>query len=306
MMAEREQIIKNASWVGILGNAFLSILKITAGFISGSLAVIGDGIDSSSDIVTSIITLITARILSKPPDIKYPYGYEKADAVATKLLSFIIFFAGAQLFITAVKRLFEPASHTMPSLLAIYITIVSIIGKLLLSWHQTRKGKLTGSTMLIANGKNMQNDVIISCSVLVGLVFIYILKMPILDTICALVVSLWVLWVAFKIFRETSLVLMDGIKDCTIYEKIFDAIEAVEGAHHPHRVRARHIGDKLMIVIDLEVEGDMTLRRAHEIAHQVEFAIKSKIMNVFDVVIHIEPLGDHIEEKELGINKNHL
>jgi divalent metal cation (Fe/Co/Zn/Cd) transporter len=99
---------------------------------------------------------------------------------------------------------------------------------------------------------------------------------------------------------------MDGIKDCTIYEKIFDAIDAVEGAHHPHRVRARHIGDKIMIVIDLEVEGDMTLRRAHEIAHQVEFAIKSKIENIFDVVIHIEPLGDHIEEKELGINKNHL
>ncbi len=306
MGSEREQIIKNASWTGIFGNAFLSILKITVGFISGSLAVIADGIDSSSDIVTSIITLVTAKILSKPPDIKYPYGYEKADAVATKLLSFIIFFAGAQLFITAIKRLFEPASHQMPSMIAIYITIISIIGKLLLAWHQTRKGKQTGSSMLIANGKNMQNDVIISSSVLIGLIFIYVLKMPILDTICALAVSLWVLWVAFKIFRETSLVLMDGVKDCTIYEKIFNAVESVEGVHHPHRIRARYIGDKIMMVIDLEVDGDMTLRKAHEIAHQVEFVIKSKIENVFDVVIHIEPIGDHIEEKELGVNKNHL
>jgi cation diffusion facilitator family transporter len=305
-MAEREQEIKNASWVGIFGNAFLSVIKISAGFISGSLAVVADGVDSSSDIITSIITLVTARILMKPPDIKYPYGYEKADTIATKLLSFIIFFAGAQLFITTIKKLFSGAEHTMPSPLAIYITIISIIGKLLLAYHQTRQGKRTGSAMLVANGKNMQNDVIISSSVLIGLVFIFILKMPILDIICALLVSLWVMWVAFNIFREASVLLMDGVKDCTIYDKIFKAIDSVEGAHHPHRIRVRHIGDKIMIVIDLEVDGDLSLRKAHEIAHEVENAIKSNVEHVFDVVIHIEPIGDHLEEKELGINKNNL
>jgi cation diffusion facilitator family transporter len=305
-MAEREQIIKNASWVGIFGNAFLSTIKITAGFISGSLAVVADGIDSSSDVITSVITLVTARILSKPPDIKYPYGYEKADTIATKLLSFIIFFAGAQLFIATIKKLASGTHSEMPSKLALVITIISIIGKLLLAYHQTKTGKKTGSAMLIANGRNMQNDVLISGSVLVGLIFIYLFKMPVLDTIFALMVSIWVLWVAYKIFRETSLELMDGVKDCTIYERIFSAIEAVEGAHHPHRVRARNIGHKLMIAIDLEVEGDISLRQAHEIAHQVEESIKSRIENIFDVAIHIEPLGDHIDEKPFGIEKNNL
>lgn len=305
-MAEREQEIKNASWVGILGNAFLSVIKITAGVISGSLAVVADGIDSSSDIITSVITLLTARILTKPPNKKYPYGYYKADTIATKLLSFIIFFAGAQLLIGTVKKLISGGNTEVPTKLAIYITIISIIGKLLLSYHQTKVGKKTGSEMLIANGKNMQNDIIISGSVLLGLVFIYVLKLPILDTIFALLVSLWVLRVAYKIFRETSLELMDGTKDCTIYDRIFDAIEAVEGAHHPHRVRARNIGHKVMIAIDLEVDGELTLREAHEIAHKVEESLKSKIDNVFDVAIHIEPLGDSIEEKEFGINKSNL
>jgi cation diffusion facilitator family transporter len=305
-MAEREDDIKNASWVGIFGNAFLSIMKIVAGFISGSLAVVADGVDSSSDVITSIITLFTARILAKPPNIKYPYGYEKADTIATKLLSFIIFFAGAQLFITTIKKLFSGVHTAMPAKLAIYITVISIIGKLILAYHQTRVGKKTGSAMLIANGKNMQNDVIISGSVLAGLVFIFVFKMPILDTIFALLVSLWVLWVAFKIFREASLQLMDGVKDCTIYDRIFRAIENVEGAHHPHRVRARNIGHKIMIAIDLEVDGDLSLRQAHEIAHKVEHSIKTQIENVFDVAIHIEPLGDHIEEKAFGIDKNNL
>jgi cation diffusion facilitator family transporter len=305
-MAEREQEIKNASWVGIFGNAFLSGIKIAAGFISGSLAVVADGVDSSSDIITSVITLITARILIKPPNKKYPYGYDKADTIATKLLSFIIFFAGAQLFIATIRKLIAGGNTEVPSKLAIYITVISILGKLFLAWHQSRAGKKTGSAMLIANGKNMQNDILISGSVLLGLVFIIVFKMPLLDTIFALMVSLWVLWVAFKIFRETSFELMDGTKDCTIYERIFDAIEAVEGAHNPHRVRARNIGHKVMIAIDLEVDGELTLREAHEIAHKVEESIKSKIANVFDVVIHIEPLGDQKEEKALGITRSSL
>ncbi len=305
-MASREEIIQNASWVGIIGNGILSVLKIVVGFISGSLAVVADGVDSATDIVMSVITLVTAKILAKPPDIRYPYGYEKADTIATKVLSFIMFFAGAQLFITTLKKLISGTHHEMPTKLAIYITLISIIGKLLLSLHQKTVGKRTGSSMLIANGKNMLNDVIISGSVLVGLIAIYVLKMPVLDTIFALAVSIWVLRVAFNIFRETSLELMDGIKDCTVYNQIFNAIDSVEGAHHPHRVRARKIGHQLMIAIDLEVDGDLSLRQAHEIAHKVDEAIKSKIENVFDVAIHIEPLGDHIEEKAFGIEKNNL
>jgi cation diffusion facilitator family transporter len=305
-MAEREQIIKKASWVGILGNAILSIAKIVGGFISGSLAVVADGVDSASDIITSVITLFTAKLLSKPPDKKYPYGYEKADTIATKLLSFIMFFAGAQLLMTAVKKLIYGSHPEIPTKLAIYITLISIAGKLILSRHQTRTGKRTGSDMLLANGKNMKNDVIISISVLTGLISIHILKLPILDTIFALGVSLWVLWVAFNIFREASLQLMDGVKDCAIYDRIFKAIESVKGAYHPHRVRARNIGHKIMIAIDLEVDGNLSLRQAHEIAHKVEESIKSAIENVFDVAIHIEPLGDHLEEKAFGVDKNNL
>ena len=305
-MGIREQEIKNASWVGIIGNTFLSALKISAGLLSGSLAVVADGVDSSSDIITSIITLITARILTKPPDAKYPYGYDKADTIATKALSFIIFFAGAQLFITTIRKFFQGGNSEAPTPLAIYVTIISIAGKLFLSIYQFRIGKKTGSTMLMANGKNMQNDILISGSVLVGLVSIYIFKIPLLDTITALFVSIWVLRVAYKIFMQTTLELMDGTKDCTIYDKIFESIESVKGAHHPHRVRARNIGHKVMIAIDLEVDGDLTLREAHEIAHKVENSLKQNIENVFDVAIHIEPIGDQMEEKALGISKSSL
>lgn len=305
-MSSRAQQIKKASWVGIAGNAILSAAKISVGFIAGSLAVVADGVDSMTDIVISVITLITANIISRPPNKKYPYGYGRADTIATKSLSFIIFFAGAQMLITSVKRLIQGGNSEMPSSIAIWVIIISIIGKVLLALYQFRIGKKTGSSMLIANGKNMQNDVIISGSVLLGLITTFIFKIPLIDTILAFLVSLWVLRVAVQIFMQTSLELMDGTKDCTIYEKIFEAIEAVEGVHHPHRVRARNIGEKVMINIDLEMDGTLTLNKAHDLAHQVEDSIKSRIDNVFDVSIHVEPLGDEKKEKEIGITKSSL
>jgi cation diffusion facilitator family transporter len=305
-MPTREQEIKKASWVAIIGNGFLASMKIVVGLYAGSLAVVGDGIDSSTDVVISIIILITARILSRPPDKKYPYGYGKADTVATKALSFVIFFAGLQLMITSIKKLVTGEHTVMPDKLAIYITVFSILGKIFLSYYQFRIGKKTGSAMLIANGKNMQNDVLISSSVLLGLIFIFVFKIPVLDRIAALIVSFWILKVAVQIFMQTSVELMDGTKDCTVYDKLFKAIETIEGVYNPHRVRVRSIGDKLMIAIDMEVDGNLTLYQAHEIAHKVEQAIKSSIKNVFDVIIHVEPLGDKISEEELGISKDKL
>jgi cation diffusion facilitator family transporter len=101
------QNIKRASWVAVIGNIFLSVLKIITGIIAGSLAVLADGIDSASDIVTSLITLFAARIMRKPPSPEYPYGYLKADTIATKALSFVILFAGFQLAISTIYGFIE-------------------------------------------------------------------------------------------------------------------------------------------------------------------------------------------------------
>ena len=290
----------------MIGNALLAVVKVVAGIISGSLAVLADGIDSMSDIITSVITLIAARILSRPPDIRFPYGYGKADTIATKGLSFIILFAGIQLTITTIRKLIQGTATELPAKLAIVVTVISIIGKLLLAWHQKRIGKKTSSSMLTANGRNMQNDVLISVSVLTGLFFTYVLKMPVIDPIAALLVSIWIIKVGFEIFMQSNVDLMDGTDDCSIYNEIFAAIEHVEGAHNPHRVRARKIGDKIMVSIDLEVDGGLSLQQAHDIAHKVEASIKSRIDNIFDVAIHVEPLGDKTAEKKFGLSKDSL
>lgn len=301
--SSKDKILVRTSWVSTIGNMVLSIAKIAVGLLSGSLAVVSDGIDSATDVVISIVMIFTARIMSKPPSPQYVYGYEKAESIATKVLSLVIFYAGVQMLISSIQSLFTPEAKELPGIVAIYVTAFSIIGKLGLSFYQFRQGKRINSSLLIANAKNMQNDVIISVGVLAGLFFTFILKMPILDSVTGLIISLFIIKTSIGIFMDSNVDLMDGVKDVSVYNKIFEAVEKVPGAINPHRVRSRQIGNLYMIVLDVEADGNISLNEAHDIAEAVEESIKHTIENVYDIVVHVEPKGTHRSGERFGVDE---
>ena len=230
----------------------------------------------------------------------------KAETVATKLLSFIIFFAGAQLLISTVSRIINHEPREMPGIVAIYVTIISIIGKWILSLWQFKIGKKNDSTMIIASAKNMRNDIVISLSVLVGLIFTFKFEMPVLDLITALLVSFWIMKIAFSIFMETNRELMDGVDDTSVYNKIFNAVDSVEGANNPHRIRVRKAANLYLIALDIEVDKDMTVSDAHEIGRKVEIKIKKEISNIYDILLHIEPEGNIEDDEQFGLSRNNF
>ncbi len=303
---KREQHIIRASWWSIAGNALLAFLKLSAGLISGSFAVIADGIDSVSDIVSSLVVLVAARIIAKPPNIKFPYGYKKADTVATKVLSFMIFFAGAQLAYSTVQLLIRGESMEIPGKLAIWITLISIGGKFFLSLLLFRTGKKVESTMLMANARNMRNDILLSMSVLASLVFTLILEEPLIDRFIALLISIFIMYEGFRIFMKSNIDLMDGIDNTELYRRLFESIHLVEGAHNPHRVRARKIGHYYMVNLDVEVDPELSVKEAHEIAKNVEKSIKSNLRNIYDIMVHVEPLGNREEDEKYGITETEI
>lgn len=299
----KEKVLIRTSWVSTIGNAVLSVSKIAVGLIAGSLAVLGDGLDSATDVVISIVMVFTARIMTRPPSRKYVYGYGKAEGIATKVLSLIVFIAGIQMLISSIEAIFSSEPRELPSMIAIYVTLFSIAGKLALAWYQFRQGKSIGSSMLTANAKNMRNDVIISVGVLLGLFFTFILKMPILDAITGFIISAFIIKTGVEIFMDSNAELMDGVKDESVYKKIFAAVERVPGAQNPHRVRSRLLNGMYEIVLDIEADGNLTLDEAHGIAQQVEESIKSEIDNVYDIVIHVEPLGKCHADEKFGLDK---
>lgn len=299
----REHILIRTSWISTIGNAILSAAKIIIGLLAGSLAVLGDGIDSATDVVISIVMIFTARIINQPPSKKYVFGYEKAEGIATKILSLVIFYAGVQMLFSSIGSIFSDETKEIPSAIAIYVTVFSIIGKLLLASYQYKQGKKINSSMLTANAVNMRNDVIISSGVLLGLIFTFIFKLPILDSITGLIISLFIIKSSISIFIDSNVELMDGVKDINVYNKIFEAVEQVPGAGNPHRVRSRMIGNLYMITLDIEVDPEMTITQAHEIADAVEKSIKCTIDNVYDILVHVEPAGKCQTDEKFGIDK---
>ncbi len=302
----REKMIIRASWWAIVGNAILAAMKLGVGFISGSYAVIADGIDSASDIASSIVVLLAARVIAKPPNIRFAYGYQKADTVAAKVLSFVIFFAGAQLAWSSIRVLAVDATMETPSRLAIWVTLVSIVGKVILTLLLRHTGNKVESPMLIANAKNMRNDILISISVLASLFFTVILNEPLIDRLIAILISVFIMISAFRIFMKSNIDLMDGIDDTGLYNQLFEAVRQVDGAFNPHRVRARKIGYHYMVNLDIEVNSFLSVKEAHEIARNVETSIKTNLPNIYDVMVHVEPLGNKEEDEKYGITESDI
>ncbi|MFQ3579035.1 MAG: cation diffusion facilitator family transporter [Bacteroidales bacterium] len=301
--SNNNKLIYRISLIAVIGNTILAVSKILGGIIFDSLAVLGDGLDSTGDIFSSIVLLYAARIINQPPDRCHPYGHQKADAIASKALSFFVLFAGIQLAISSFGKILSPTAPVMPSTPAIIVTLFSVFGKSILMLMLFKTGKASGSTMLVSNAKNMRADIIISLSVFIGLGGVFIFQAPILDAITAFLVSLWIIRVGYFIFLETNSELMDGIGDEYIYELIFKAVKEVPQAFNPHRVRARKIGNSIFIDMDIEIDPQKTVQEAHDISMKVEQTVKKYIPNVLDINVHIEPLGNN-EEEVFGISEN--
>jgi len=302
---KKARIIQIAAVTALLGNAALAAVKIIAGIMSGSHAVIGDGIDSSVDVMIAIMSLIVAKIISQPADEDHPWGHGRAETMATAILSFLLFFAGAQLVFNSGKDIIWGAEREVPSLLAVLGTVISIIGKLLLASSQYMMGKKANSLMLKANAKNMTADVLLSAGVLAGLGLSMFFKIGLIDSWAAVLVGLWVIKSAIGIFIEVNTELMDGGSYKKYYQEVFDAVKSVEEAGNPHRVRMRRIAGYWDIDIDIEVPPNKTVMEAHWIAYKVENAIKERVENVYDIMVHVEPEGN-VENEGFGLSEETL
>jgi len=302
LLESRLKLIKIASWVGMIGNTILALAKITIGLISGSLAVIGDGLDSITDLFSFLIIFFAIRIIAKAPDQNHPYGHHRAESLATLLISFIIFFAGLQLLIFSLTKILRPGPTEVPTLPAIIVSLISVGGKLLLALYQFKIGKSTESSMLIANGRNMLGDVLLSSGVLLGTSLSIILGIPLLDPILAMLISFWIIRTALHLYLSTNMELMDGIEDTSIYEAIFAAVDEVDQVYNPHRTRVRKLANLYLIDLDIEVDGNLTVAQGHQLAVEVEQALRRSIKNLYDIAVHVEPLGNIESGEKYGLS----
>ncbi len=301
----RTEIMRTASFIALGGNLLLCILKLTVGLITGSLAVLGDGIDTTTDVGIAVMAVLVSFVINKPSDSRYPWGRQRAETIASMVLAFIIMFAGIQLFIASINKLIQVYKGTllpMPQRIAIIVTAISIAGKLLLALNQYFLGKKAQSLMILANARNMVNDIVISSSVLIGFIISLLFHAPYFDPLVALIVSCLIIKSAVTLFIELNVELMDGNTNKQLYERLFSAVATIPEVKNPHRARIRKMANLWDIDLDIEVDGSMPVSEAHNIAEKTSLVIRQALGNVYDIVIHIEPYNSDREGECYGLS----
>ena len=281
--------VLRVTWISLAANLVLCALKFTAGILGRSHAVVADAVHSLSDTTSDLAIILGARFWSQPPDADHPYGHRRIETLIAILIGLLLTLAGIGLGWNAVNHLREGTQST-PGWIAFWAAIISIIVKEFLCRWTLKWGKSIKSISLEANAWHHRSDALSSIPAALAVAGAALLPAwTILDSIGAIVITIMILHVAFKITwpRITELLEMGASEQ--VQAEIAQITKSVPGVVDTHKVRSRYVGARLHIDLHVQVERTMSIEAAHNISTEVTNRILNDGPHVFDVVVHIEP-----------------
>lgn len=281
---------ERAAMLGIVGNIFLSAFKFMAGVFSGSVAVIADSLHSFSDILVSGATWLGIRLSSKPADEEHPYGHGDIEPIVGLIISIILAVVGFEFAKHSLKALSGDVSP--PGILAVYVTLFSIVFKEAMSRYTLRVAADIRSPALKADALHHRSDVYTSIAVLAGVTGA-ILGYPFLDPLAGIFVSLIIIKIGYEVGRENITQLMGTSPGPELSGKIKEIVSRIREVKLVHRIRVHGVGAYYAVDLHVCVDENLPLGRAHEIAHRVQQLIMESFPEVTSVLVHIEPYDVH-------------
>lgn len=278
--------------LSVLSNITLTVLKIIAGLLSGSVSIMSEAIHSSMDLIASAIALFSVSVSSKPPDKKHPFGHGKIENISGVIESLLIFVAAFLIIIEAIKKIINPSEISEVSI-AIVVMSISGIVNIVVSRMLYKVAKEEDSVALEADALHLKTDVYTSLGVAAGLVLIKLTGISILDPIVAILVALLIIKEAWTLCRSAFEPLLD-ISLCEGDEtKIHEIISKYQGkVTDCNNLRTMKSGNLKHIDFILKVSGKLTVEEAHALSDEVEKDIERILKNTL-VNIHIEPEKDN-------------
>jgi len=288
------RLAKKVTWVGFAVNAVLAVMKITAGIIGRSSAMVADGVHSVSDFVTDAIVLIFVGIARRKENQRYQYGHGKYETFATMLIAFALCIVAILFFIDGARSVYgamlgkEPER---PRMIALVMAIASIVSKESIYRYTIGIGQRISSAIIIANAWHHRSDSLSSIATLAGIAGAMFLgpQWRILDPIAAIIVSIFILIIAIKLAKPAIIELLDGAIPDEALANLYKIIESTPEIKAFHRLRTRRNGSKTIIELHLKVDPDMTVEESHSIATDVEKKIRQEFSGNAIVTTHIEP-----------------
>ena len=266
-------------------NLFVVLGKVIAGWLANSIGVLSDALHSSVDSLNNFIGLIVLRMAAAMPDREHPYGHGKYESLAAFSIAGLLFITCFQLFTSAVNRINNPSNTTIEiTAFTFLVMIITIITNILVVRYETKRGRELSSEFLIADAVHTKSDIMVSLSVLSGMVFVKY-GYPRADAIVAILVAGFIAYSGFQIFRATVPILVDAAPIDP--DEIEAIISETSGVHSCHNIRSRGHRRNMFIELHLVVK-DPDSEVSHKIADEVERKLIERL-GPCNVTIHVEP-----------------
>lgn len=300
-MAQPQKLTRFA-WLSIVTAVLTILLKAVAYFLTGSVGLLSDALESGVNLVTAVFALVILTIAFRPPDRDHAYGHSKAEYLSGGLEGVLILGAALIIGFTAVQRLFSPQPLAQLGL-GLAISVLAAVGNALTGVILLRAGHQHRSLTLTANGRHLLTDVWTTAGVLVGLAVVVLTGWLWLDSIIALLVAVQITRTGFNLIQEA----IDGLMDHVLPEaEVAEAVAVLEsycreGVSY-HALRTRRAGVQRFLTVHIQVPGDWSVQRGHTLLEEVECALNGRLAPI-SISTHLEPMEDPASWEDIALNR---
>lgn len=287
---ENEKMVMRVSLHSMIVNILLSVLKVFAGVVAKSSAMVSDGVHSASDVFSTIVVMIGYKLSMRDSDENHQYGHERLECVAALLLAFILCATGIGIGYSGIQRIFNinEVPIEAPGYLALVAAVVSIIVKEGMYWYTKHTATLVNSGAMLADAWHHRSDAFSSIGSLVGILGAK-LGYPICDPLASIIICGFIIKAAYDIFKDAVDKMMDTSCDTQTTDEMRGIITACEGVLAIDQLQTRLFGSRIYVDVEISADGEISLNEAHHIAEEVHTAIETHFEDVKHCMVHVNP-----------------
>lgn len=289
--AARYRETRKVTLVGVVVNLVLALVKIVAGVVGNSQALVADGVHSLSDLVSDAVVVFAAREASRDPDHDHPYGHGRIETAATIIVGILLLGTAFGLGYRAIQSLIDVSGLVTPAAITLVIALGSMAAKEGLYHYTRRCGRRISSRLLEANAWHHRSDALSSVIVAIGIGGA-LAGFVVLDAVGAIIVAMMVAKVGWDLIWQSLQELIDTGLDPAVVRELRRAAADVDGVKHAHTLRSRWMGHSILLDLHIQVGPRISVSEGHRIAEAVRHALLERAPRLADVMVHVDPEED--------------
>lgn len=286
MVNDNQKKVQFVLFVILIFNFLVAGMKMLAGSIISSSAMVADGFHSLSDGSSNIIGIIGIQLATKPEDEEHPYGHDKIEIISALVVGFMLVFVGLKAIYDSITKYIAGVRPSI-SKESIIVMIITLVINIIVVILEKKQGKKLGSAFLITDANHTKSDIFVTIGVFISLILLKFGAPPILDVIVTFFVGFVIFKTAYEVLTENGNILIDAksVDD----KDILNVLEQFDGITDVHKIRSRGTKNRIFVDMHIHVNPDMTVREAHTLNHAIINAMKNKFGSCTETNVHIEP-----------------